>query len=209
MKNKKYTLSVLILIILHFVGVLGIKSSFKEDILTLSALTLLIVMLLLIINQKDLSLPFWISGAIICTSSFVIEMIGTNTGLIFGEYTYEQNLGFKLWNTPPIIALNWWILIIGSASFFFKSKFPLVLKALLSAFLMVFLDLWMEPLSESLGYWKWTDGVIPIQNYIAWFITAFALQVVYLQSPFNKKNSLAKVSYIVLLLFFIILNFTI
>ena len=51
--------------------------------------------------------------AIIFTCGFVEEAIGTNNGVIFGEYTYTSVSGFGLFNTPPLIGANWLILILS------------------------------------------------------------------------------------------------
>ena len=40
------------------------------------------------------------------------EFIGVNYGVIFGEYIYGNNLGFKLFGVPFLIGLNWVILTV-------------------------------------------------------------------------------------------------
>ena len=46
---------------------------------------------------------------------------------------------------------------------------PLVL---LAAALATAFDFLLEPVAVRLDYWRWRDGVIPLQNYVAWFLTA-------------------------------------
>ena len=43
---------------------------------------------------------------------------------------------------------------------------------LLAAALATAFDFVLEPVAVRLDYWRWRDGVIPLQNYAAWFLTA-------------------------------------
>ena len=61
------------------------------------------------------------------------EFIGVNYGLIFGEYTYGNNLGFKLFGVPLLIGLNWVILTVicaNIASILIKNNSILLLSCL-------------------------------------------------------------------------------
>jgi putative membrane protein len=102
--------------------------------------------------------------------------------------------------------LNWCILIISTSAFFTQSKWPLIAKVGLSATMMVMLDLWMEPLSAKFGFWTWESGIIPLKNYLGWFITAVALQYVYWKSPFEKENPIGRSVFLIFLIFFMLSN---
>ena len=206
MKFTKSQKSIFVILILHFVAVSGIFLGYLDYLLPLSAVNLLITSFLLYLNQKDLNTSFYISSVIIIIVTFFIEVIGVNTGIFFGEYTYLDSLGPKIFNTPPIIGFNWWIMIVSSAGVLASTKFPLLVKAFLSTCLMLVIDLWIEPISDALNFWEWKDGVIPLKNYIGWFITGFSLQILYWQSPFKKDNPIARSVYFILLFFFIIFN---
>jgi uncharacterized membrane protein len=52
-----------------------------------------------------------LTGLAVFVASFLVEAAGVNTGKIFGYYSYGSALGPKLWNTPLIIGLNWFVLI--------------------------------------------------------------------------------------------------
>lgn len=52
-----------------------------------------------------------ITGLVLFIASFLVEAVGVNTGMIFGSYSYGSALGPRLWNTPVIIGLNWFVLI--------------------------------------------------------------------------------------------------
>ena len=54
--------------------------------------------------------------AFIFLAGFVVEMIGTNSGLIFGGYTYGPTLGLKVGETPVLMGLNWIMMIYLTAT---------------------------------------------------------------------------------------------
>jgi bisanhydrobacterioruberin hydratase len=106
--------------------------------------------------------------------TFVLEAVGTATGMIFGAYTYGTVLGPMLFDVPLIIGFNWTIIVMGvSAAVFARISNPLA-GALLVAAVCTFFDFIMEPVAMALGYWNWSGGTIPLQNYAAWFLIAFA-----------------------------------
>ena len=43
-----------------------------------------------------------------------VEIMGINTGILFGDYTYGDVLGFKLRDVPVLIGVNWFIIIYCS-----------------------------------------------------------------------------------------------
>ena len=38
---------------------------------------------------------------------------------------------------------------------------------------MTAFDILMEPAAMALNYWNWENGVVPFQNYLAWFVLSF------------------------------------
>jgi putative membrane protein len=124
------------------------------------------------------------TGLFIAVASFFIEAIGTNTGKIFGVYSYGMTLGPSLLGTPLIIGLNWFLLIyctnVISRLLWGRltkgvSAGPEGLPASLfviitGSLLMVVYDLLLEPAAMSLDMWSWECGVIPFRNYGGWFV---------------------------------------
>lgn len=134
-------------------------------------------------------------------------MIGTNTGLLFGEYTYGPTLGIKLWNTPLMIAVNWYILVVGVGSvlsyFHIKNN---ILAAAVGASILTLLDLLIEPIAIKFDYWQWNNISVPLQNYLAWWILAFLFVLIFRRLHFNKQNIVAVFLLAIQFLFFILLN---
>jgi putative membrane protein len=40
---------------------------------------------------------------------------------------------------------------------------------------MTALDYFVEPVAMALGFWHWENDVIPLQNYMMWFITSLVI----------------------------------
>jgi uncharacterized membrane protein len=72
----------------------------------------------------------------------------------------------------------------------------------LGALLMVGLDLCMEPVAGRYDFWHWTGELVPLRNFRDWFLLALLLQVLFVRSPFPKRNPLVPLVYLVQLLFF-------
>ncbi len=206
MKISTAKYSIGIVLILHLVALSTFFLGYSQYILPLTPVNLLIISYLIYLNQKEKNTPFIINSIIIVVFAYIIEIIGVSTGLFFGNYQYLDSLGPKILATPPVIGINWWILIVASASFFSSSKYPLLLKAFLSTVLMLFIDLWIEPISSDLNFWSWENDIIPLKNYLGWFITGFALQIIYWQGSYKKQNAIGIPVYLILISFFIILN---
>ena len=121
----------------------------------------------------------WAAGAYALT--FAAEAVGVATGAVFGAYVYGPTLGWKLLGVPLIVAFNWVLVVNGAiclagrilpsrAGAHRRIALPLLAGAISVAF-----DWVMEPVAIRLDYWTWAGGVIPLQNYAAWFVLAAAL----------------------------------
>lgn len=154
----------------------------------------------------------------------LVEVIGINTGILFGDYKYGDTLGYKIWNVPVLIGINWFIIIyccgISVYTLLMKmivrvaadsGKTPAAMKALSviidGATLAVFFDWLMEPVAIKLGYWSWNvDGSIPVLNYICWFIVSVLLLSIFHFTKFNKQNKFAVNLLLIQLMFFLLLR---
>jgi putative membrane protein len=124
-----------------------------------------------------------ISLSIVLLGSAVIEVIGAKTGWPFGPYFYTDRLGFRLGGVLPFtIPLAWWT-VLGSghylAALWLRHR-PRLGLALCVATYATLMDWIMEPFAWQVkGYWFWgldnPLATIPIQNYIAWWVSSFLL----------------------------------
>lgn len=147
----------------------------------------------------------WLSFAGIALVGFFSELIGVNTQLLFGNYTYGDVLGFKLWNTPLTIGLNWLVLIYCISSLLKPIRdrwyFPLV-----GATAMVAFDWMMEPVAIATGMWSWPDGSIPLKNYIDWFLISGFLFLMIRILKIETNNRIAGILLLMQVVFFLALN---
>jgi len=132
-------------------------------------------------SRHQASLGTWITLGLCYILGFTSEWLGVATGRIFGPYVYGTLLGPKLWGVPPLIGLNWVILVWAA-----YSLWPSAAHAWIAALGVVFMDLIMEPGATTLGFWTWqhipTMGkpwsslvVAPFQNYGVWGALAWVM----------------------------------
>ncbi|MDN4165795.1 carotenoid biosynthesis protein [Cytophagales bacterium LB-30] len=205
--RSPFARSLAVLIILHTVGVLGLLSPWKEWIIILTPINLLISAIILWYNSPQRSDGLFVAMLVLWyVLGFLVEVWGVNSGIIFGEYVYGTVLGPKFSATPLIIGVNWLMLLLATSATLANFRFALSVKVLLTALLMVGLDVMIEPVAVALDFWQWKGGDIPLQNYVAWFITAALLAA--LQFPLGRVRYFALAPYFLIIqaLFFILLR---
>ena len=138
-------------------------------------------------------------------SGLIVEMIGVNTGIIFGEYSYGPNLGLKILNTPVIIGLNWLILVYTTSSLFEKINIHANYKILLASVSMLAYDIVLEQVAPFTGMWNWHEGNIPVRNYMAWFVIALIFHTLLKTVGIKTENAVSKNLFISQFVFFLIL----
>ena len=210
-KYRKITFAIIIL--MYFAGTIGLILPFSQPYFKLAtSLNLWVSLILLLFFHQDFNKPFIFTAILILLSGFFIEVLGVQTGIIFGKYWYGKTLGIKFLEVPLVIGANWLLLVYCSAisvqSFFSKIKIKsfftsIFFQSFTSAMLMVLLDLLIEPVAIRLDFWHWQNEQIPTQNFQAWFLIAFMLNFIFLKAKFSKINSLATLLLILQFLFFI------
>ncbi|HRG00697.1 MAG TPA: carotenoid biosynthesis protein [Bacteroidia bacterium] len=194
----------MIIIIFHVVGFIGFMVS-PSYFKSLSPVNLLLSVSMVLLMAQQTKWQFYTSLVLVAVSGFLVEVAGVKTELIFGSYYYGQSFGYKLFSVPLLIGVNWAILLYSTAQFSkFKNKW---VNALFGAFLMVFLDYFIEQNASKFDFWYWKDNIIPLQNYIAWFVISFILNLLVQKYLSQKSNITAKAFYLVELTFFIALTY--
>ena len=197
MEAKKIIISnkeITFLYIIFFVGIVGhLYDPLRNLMLLLTPATLLLTgLIVLFYSYKSSTNNFllWVAFTYIIT--FILEVVGVKTGLIFGKYNYGSTLGIKLFDVPLIIGFNWVFVILGSISISRLMTGNIFLSSIISAFIAFIFDLILEPIAIKLDYWSWSEGIIPLQNYLAWFVIALisAFGFNYLNVKVNSKISL-------------------
>ena len=203
----KENILLLFLVIFYTVGTVGILiPEYRDTMLPLSPMNLLISFGALLLARKKDFRPFVLMLALCFVVGMTVELIGTKTGLLFGNYAYGSNLGPKFMGVPWVIGINWGILIVCSAAAVNSLKKNLFTKALLAALIMTGLDVLLEPVAIESDFWSWKSGEIPVYNYICWFVIAFPLQWINFKAKAVESNKVANGLLIIMTLFFLILN---
>lgn len=161
-------------VIFYGVGVAGLLLPFTSPFfMKLIPYTLLMNFALLVYFHSG-KIDIWTIAvfSIIMLTGLLVEIIGVNTGVIFGEYKYGPSLGIKIYETPVIIGLNWVLLTYLTASVLERINIPVYTKILLASLFMLVFDIVVEQVAPRLGMWTWEGNIIPLQNYVAWFVIA-------------------------------------
>ena len=195
------------LVIFYSVGVAGmIIPQTRELFKFLVPLNLLMNVILLLIYHGKLDVRFAWKALLIYSAGFIVEIVGVNTGLVFGSYSYGPTLGPQLFHTPLIIGVNWLMLVYASlviTSRFIEQRY---FRVLVAAVLMVVYDFALEPSAIDLDMWDW-GGAVPMQNYIAWLVISLVLVWFADRSGLvNRENKIAAPLFFVQLGFFILLD---
>lgn len=193
---KRY--GALIIVVFHVVGLVLLGGAWREDLVVLTPLNLLLLGLLYGLNSEKINQPmsYWAPALL----GYIIEVIGTNSGYPFGTYTYSSILGPRLFATPLMLGLLWWVLI---RSWFDISRYispNLWIRSLITGLGMVAMDFFIEPVAIELNFWRWEEVEVPVENYVAWFI----LSVVFarITASGDVSNKLSKWVLPTLLIFF-------
>lgn len=206
--HKKEALLIAVIVLFYTVGTVGMTlSGERAYFASLSFLNLLLSFVIVLLARNAEKKRFF-GFLVFCFSvGIIVEQIGVHTGLLFGDYQYGENLGFKWLDVPLIIGLNWGILVVISASIVHRFHISNLFKILIASFLMVFLDFLMEPVASELDFWSWKNDLIPIFNFVCWFFISFLLQFFYFNfNKLSESNRVYNVLYLVMVVFFGILN---
>jgi len=112
-RSKRATqIALAVLIIFHIVGLVGFSLPATQPLFQrLVPFNLLLSIGILGYFHQIWNRKFGIFCLLIFLAGYSVEVAGVNTGLIFGEYAYDFALGPKLWSTPPMIGVNWLMLV--------------------------------------------------------------------------------------------------
>ncbi|MFZ9661513.1 MAG: carotenoid biosynthesis protein [Chitinophagaceae bacterium] len=195
----------------HVSGAIGIIFGNSALFISLTPLNLLIMFFLVIWTTPEWNMKSLFFFTLCYATGFLSEMIGVNTGMLFGSYRYGNILGPKISGVPLLIAINWFMVVYGSGHFIsimekkIRVKLNLFSKIFIGASVCTIFDWIMEPAAIRLGFWKWSNPGIPVSNYITWFLLSALLIFVFEKCNF-KKHSFTMYLLLIQTLFFLILR---
>ncbi len=188
----------------YIFGIICIKLDFLPQLVQLTWFQMLLTAgVLIYVLREQNSSGFYKYLGVSYIVGFLVEVAGVNTGVIFGEYSYGEALGWKTWGTPWIIGINWFIVTYVINQIIAEWKLKRILHAALAAMIITLLDYVIEPNAISLGMWTWESQDIPLKNYLAWFVISFGLSYYYHTQNLPSKW-ISKIVLVMMVLFFIV-----
>lgn len=223
-KYTRVQIATAIAILFHAIGLIGILFFDQTFFIKTTSLNLLLMFFLILYTQRSVNKNLLLFILVTFILGITIEVIGTQTGYLFGQYAYGIVLGPSINHVPLIIGLNWFIVIyccgisislllnkmIDQLTEITEKKRPLVkfLSVVVDgATLAVLFDWLMEPVAIKLGFWKWGgDGSVPLYNYLCWIIVSLFFLYVFNRLNFDKWNKFALHLLMIQSMFFLILR---
>lgn len=197
-------------ILVYVSGLIGMHTAWRDWFISMTPFTLLLSTAVLLWWQPlhTARTRAWALGAFLI--GYGSEVIGINTGLIFGDYTYSGVLGPQIWSTPPMIGINWLLVtyLVNEAVWrFLPTRTSPFLGAIIAAIGCTAFDYLVEPGAISLNYWSWSTGLPPFENYVGWFFVSLIISMSYTKTmSAGLRNTAAPVLLVLQLLFFAVIR---
>ena len=113
----------------------------------------------------------------IFTLSIVVEAASIISGLPYGNFSYSDNLGYKLLGLVPwTVGFAFTPILFGSFAIAQRLAKNALAVVFLTATLNLLVDLVLDPAAVYSGFWFWVEpGVyygVPIINFLGWIFTS-------------------------------------
>ncbi|PNY81635.1 carotenoid biosynthesis protein [Deinococcus koreensis] len=136
-------------------------------ILGLASTGALFVAALLFVWERENLSKALIMAALAFLVGLGVEVLGSRTGVPFGQYTYAGAPAPTLLGVPLIVPLGWFALTLTASCLSGGRPW-------LAGLLMMLWDVGLEPLMTAQGYWTWSDPLglwagAPLQNFLGWW----------------------------------------
>ena len=199
--------AIAVVLILHLVGLFGLRSAYVANFEALTPLNLLITFLILYTFHEGSRKKQFYFFLLAFSVGMIAEILGVQTGFPFGTYHYTKLLSISILGVPLLIGANWFMLSYGLIALLNRllDKASLLLKSTLAAFFMTFMDVLIEPFAIKHSLWVWSNNQVPFENYFSWFIISFFLFIWGFKILPTEKNNVA-ISVLCILIGFFGLN---
>ncbi len=177
-------------VLVHAAGLWGILFLDRATFIAMTPVNLLLMQVLAWWTCRTSKLDHAKAYAFLYIVGILVEWIGVRTGLLFGSYSYGDLLGPKVEEVPLLIGGNWFIVLSGSLALVIRIRSMVsqwsgdqgflrglfshrVVISAVAALAATAFDRIMEPAAVRLGFWHWSQGYVPVFNYISWFVVSF------------------------------------
>lgn len=206
-EDYKLRFSIFLLILFHVAALIGVSIGYKDWFVSKTPLNLFITSLLLIWNYPLDSLKKWLLGLVLFLAGMTVEWIGVQSGLLFGNYSYGENMGPLFDGVPYFIGVYWAVLVFITGNISSRISQNLFTKILIGSILMVLLDYFMEKVAPAFDFWTFEGGIAPLENYITWFAVAAVLHFIFQKAKTKGDFIFSLTLYMIQLLFFMYFYF--
>lgn len=211
-KDEKYNMAhrshiaIVLIILFHAVGLTGVYfPQLTPLMIQIVPWHLLLMAVLLMFTHRTLNAKFVLFFIVIFGLGYAAEWVGVHKGIIFGNYAYGKTFGFKLHDIPLIIGINWFILVYSTGVLLQRSAIKnIVIRLFYGGLVLTLLDFLIEPVAIRDDYWHWTNGAIPIKNYITWFVLSVIMLFIFEKFRFKKQGMAGPVLLIAQFVFFVV-----
>lgn len=118
-----------------------------------------------------------VAAAVVIVATYVVEMLGSTTGVPFGAYGYTDQLHPQLGGVPLVVSFAWAAITLTVFGMFAGRTQSLWLQLAVMAAAITAWDVFLDPQMVAEGYWTWEPASlnfrgIPLVNYLGWCATA-------------------------------------
>ena len=125
------------------------------------------------------------TAVIITVGTLIVEIIGSHTGIPFGQYHYTDLLQPQIAGVPLLIPFAWFMMLPCAWAVAYPFRHSRWRFILISALALTAWDLFLDPQMVNWQLWIWDQPGgyfgIPWSNYVGWFCTSALLT--YLVQP--------------------------
>lgn len=193
--------------IFYSIGIVGIGIPGTREFFTyLIPFAFLVALVVLFIADRSDQRRFFPFAVALFFTAYIVELIGVNTGIIFGDFSFGRTLGPRIFNTPISIGLIWIILVYCATIIVSQFTDNSYFISFLATVLMVVFDMVLEGPAGILDMWNWDWAHIPMQNFLAWFVISWIFTGSLQLWRVELKNPVAGTLFAAQFVFFLILN---
>lgn len=194
------------IVIFYLIGGLGFLLPFSRKLfIEIIPLAILLMTFLLAVYHRPYTFRTVLLFTVILIGGFFVEVIGTTSGQIFGQYHYGHGLGLQLFSTPLLIGVNWLFITYTSLSLVGRLKLRPGWELVVAPTVMVIYDLVLELVAPGFDMWSWQSGRVPVRNFAAWWMIGFVFVALFKAGRIETRHPLADLILVSQFLFFMVL----
>ena len=183
-RENRFTISVVFplmgafLLLASFEGILPDIISYNPYLIIFGTLVMRSPLIAGLLPLSDRKL---LTGVLILTLySFIIEYIGTTTGLPYGSFEYVIELGPMILGKVPLGLPIFFIPLVLNAYMLVTLLYPAETKRFVPRIFgtvttVLIIDLVLDPGAVAIRFWEYESGIyygVPLMNYLGWILSA-------------------------------------